>query len=145
MQHQTGRLGLHFSWGTLADLFAYLPRVRYRNTILSPAKWKIKKEELSRFVDIKDEQQLLIEINDWRRLKMMPQYILLTEHDNQLFMDWECASSISAFFSAIKNRDTIELSEFLFTNGKNIVKDIYGNEYINEFIVPFHKEPSLHS
>ena len=139
MQHQSGRTGLFFSWGTLAESFAYLPRVRYRHTILSPAKWKIKQEELKRFVDIKEERLLLPEINDWRLRKMMPQYVLHTERDNQLFVDWESATSIAAFFSTIKNRKTIELSEFFFTDSKNTVRDIDGNEYINEFIVPFYK------
>jgi len=141
MQHQSGRTGLSFSWGALSELFVYLPRVRYRNTILSPAKWKIKPEELKRFFDIKDDQQLLTEINDWRIRKMMPRFILQTEHDNQLFVDLESAASIFAFFSAVKNHKTIELSEFLFTDSKKPVKDIQGNEYINEFIVPFYKEP----
>jgi len=140
MQHQSGRLGLHFSWGTLSESFAYLPRVRYRNTILSSATWKIKQEELNRFMDIKEERQLLKEINDWRIRKMMPQFVLQTERDNQLFVDWGSAASIFAFFSVIKNRKTIELSEFLFTDSPKTVKDTQGNECINEFIVPFYKE-----
>jgi hypothetical protein len=143
MQHQSGRTGLHFSWGTLSESFAYLPRVRYRNTILSPAKWKIKQEELKRFVDIKEEQQLLVEINDWRIRKKMPQFVLQIEQDNQLFVDWESAASIFAFFSTVKNRKTIELSEFLFSDSPTIVQDINGDAYINEFIVPFYKESIL--
>jgi len=143
MQHQTGRTGLHFNWGTLSDSFAYLPRVRYRNTILSPAKWKIKQEELKRFVDIKEEQQLLSEINEWRIRKMMPQYVLQTERDNQLFVDWESAASVAAFFSAVKKSKTVELSEFLFPDSQKPVRDIHGDEYINEFIVPFYKESKI--
>ena len=140
MQHQSGRTGLYFSWGALSESFAYLPRVRYRNTILSPAKWKIKQEELKHFVAIKDDRQLMMEINEWRTEKEMPQYVLQTERDNQLLVDWESAASIAAFFSAIKNLKTIELSEFLFANRPKTVRDRDGNAYINEFIVPFHKE-----
>jgi len=140
MQHQSGRVGLYFSWGTLSDSFDYLPRVRYRNTILSPAKWRIKQEELKRFVEIKEERQLLTEIKDWRIGKMMPQYVLQTEFDNQLFVDWDSAASISAFFSAIKNRKTIDLYEFLFADSPKVIRDTHRNGYINEFIVPFFKD-----
>ena len=100
MQHQSGRTGLHFNWGTFAESLSYLPRVRYRNTILSPAKWKITQEEFKRFLAIKEEQQLLMEINDWRIQKMMPQFVLHTENDNQLFVDWESVASIFAFFQS---------------------------------------------
>jgi len=140
MQHQSGRLSLTFNWGTLSNSFDYLPRVRYRNSIVSPAKWRIKAEELKRFVEIKEERQLLIEINNWRIQKMMPQFVLQTESDNQLFVDWDSAASISAFFSTIKNHKTIELHEFLFANSPKVVRDIHGNGYINEFIVPFCKD-----
>jgi hypothetical protein len=107
---------------------------------LAPAQWKIKTEELKRFVAIPEEHQLVKEINEWRKEKMMPQYVLHMESDNQLLVDWESAVSIAAFFSTLKNRKTIELSEFLFADRKKAVKDICGNEYFNEFIVPFYKE-----
>jgi hypothetical protein len=140
MQHQSGRTGLFFNWGSLSDSFEYLPRVRYRNTILSPARWTIKMEEIKRLIAIKEERQLLTAIKDWRTQKKLPQFVLLADVDNQLFVDWENITSIFAFFSAIKNRKTIELSEFLFADRTKVVKDKAGNEYTNEFIVPFYKD-----
>ncbi|MEV6863632.1 lantibiotic dehydratase [Streptosporangium subroseum] len=37
----TAALCTPFFWGRIADRFAFLPRVRYRRTILSPARWNL--------------------------------------------------------------------------------------------------------
>lgn len=59
MQVQTGRNHLYFSWGQqLEKELSFLPRVRYKNVILSSATWIIKIEDLKSFFVIKDNNNL---------------------------------------------------------------------------------------
>ena len=139
MQLQQGRGGLFFNWGYLNNELSFLPRVRYRNTILSLASWKIKVEEIKHLFAIKEDEQLLAETSQWREKYPLPQKMLFPEGDNELLVDWENARSIRALFSIIKKREMITLKEFLYDPENSVVRDEKGNPYPNECIVAFYK------
>ncbi|GHU91028.1 hypothetical protein FACS1894155_10160 [Bacteroidia bacterium] len=138
MQMQHGRGGLYFNWGYLSNELNFLPRVRYRNTILSLATWKIKTREMKHLFAIEDEEQLIMETGKWKEKYHLPQKMLLPDGDNELLVDWENARSIRALFSVIKKRETISLKEFLYDPGNSVVRDENGNPYPNECIVVFY-------
>ena len=139
MQMQHGRGGLLFNWGYLSNELDFLPRVRYRNTILSAATWKIKIEEMKSLFSIKEDERLLSEVKIWREKHAMPQQMLLSDGDNELFIDWENTLNIRALFSVIKNRQMVSFKEWLYQPEHSAVKDLQGNPYPNECIVAFYK------
>ncbi|MDR0863465.1 MAG: lantibiotic dehydratase family protein [Candidatus Symbiothrix sp.] len=140
MQQQQGRVGLFFNWGYLNNELNFLPRVRYKNTILSLATWKVKTEEIKHLFAIKEKEKLLVETKKWREKYPLPQKMLLQDGDNELLVDWEDIRSIQALFSIIKKREMIILTEFLYDPENSIVKDNNGNPYLNECIVAFYKD-----
>ncbi len=143
MQVQTGRDSLFFSWGLyLESKLSFLPRVRYKNTILSLSTWIIKIDEIRSLFVIKNEKLLIVEIEKWRENRFLPQYTLMTDGDNELFVDWCNLISINSLFSIIKKRKEIRLTEFLFDSDAAIVRDTNNKPYINECIVAFYKNNS---
>ena len=140
MQMQHGRNGLYFNWGYLHNELNFLPRVRYRNTILSLATWKIKTAEMKHLFAIEPDDQLLAETEKWRGNYPLPTKMLLSDGDNELLVDWENARSIKALFSIIKKREMITLTEFLYDPEHSVVRDEQGNPYLNECIAVFYKD-----
>ena len=140
LQTQGCRNVIYFSWPPyLYDCCEYLPRVRYGNSIISPATWYLKKKEWESLCVIESDELLIQKIATWRENKNIPRYSLLSDSDNTLFIDWHNILCIRSFFSIIKNRQTIKLTEFLFNPDTAPVK---GDEevYLNECIVSFYKE-----
>lgn len=140
MQMQSIRGGISFSWKSLENIFSCLPRVRYKNTILSPALWTIRIEELNPYFSIKKEEEMITKISEWRKKIDMPRYVLLSDGDNELFVDWKNPVSVRSLFSIIKKRSLVKFYEFLFDADKAVVKDDKGDAYLNECIVCFHKD-----
>jgi len=139
MQTQYGRKGLYFNWGYLNNELSFLPRVRYRNTILSLATWKMKTEDMKHLFKLEDDSQLLVETKKWREKYLLPYKMLLSDGDNELLVDWQNVRSIRALFSIVKKREIITLSEFLYDPENSVVRDENGNPYPNECIVAFYK------
>lgn len=139
MQVQTGRNHLYFSWGQqLEKELSFLPRVRYKNVILSSATWIIKVEDLKSFFAIKDNNNLMEGIKKWREALFLPRYVVMPDNDNELYVDLENPLSVRSLFSIIKNRQSVKFMEFLFEPENAVIKDCNGS-YTNEFIVAFHK------
>ena len=139
MQTQNRRSTLYFDWGFLYNELTYLPRVRYKHTILSPATWNLKTEEIKHLFTIEDETLLLQKAKMLCERKHIPQYSLLSDGDNDLYINWESALSLRAFFSIVKNRKTFRLTEFFYDEKNAVVKDDKGYGYLNECIVVLYK------
>jgi hypothetical protein len=137
LQTQNLRGFLSFQWNSL-EILDYLPQVRYKNIILSPAKWKIKTKSMDTILKQKGDAGLKQAVNEWRKKLRLPRYVTLTEHDNTLFIDMENIFSIKAFISTLSNKKQIILEEFLFDESSP-VKNQQGDWFTNEFIVAFYK------
>lgn len=138
LQTQGLRGGLGFNWGALANEYEFLPRVTYRNLILSPATWNIKNEEIKGFLKIKDDEELVREVREWRETKKIPAYVLQADSDNKLFINLENGLCIRTLLSIIKKRGGFQLVEFLYKPENAVVKSKEG-VFTNEFIFSFHK------
>lgn len=138
MQHQGKRTSFGFDWGGLADKLAYRPRVRYGNSILSLAAWRVKQDEIATFTLLPDSD-LIINVTEWRTKRNIPEFVLLSEGDNELYVDFKSPISIRAFLSAVKKRIAFQLLEFIFTPDNLIVEGTDG-KYLNECIVGFYRD-----
>jgi hypothetical protein len=138
LQHQYGRSGLGFFQGSHTQHFGFMPRVSYRSCILSPAQWTVQKKEIDMFVKIKNNDELVSEINCWKEKRGIPDEILLADGDNALYVNLRDALSIRSWLSVIKKRASFQLEEWLFNPETAVVKGS-GGTFNNEFVFAFHK------
>jgi hypothetical protein len=138
LQHQNGRTGLGFFWNETAQQLDYLPRVVYKNCILSQARWTVREKEIKAFIGIKEESELLTKINEWRMERNIPDIVLLADGDNELYVDFNHPLSIHALLSVVKKRPSFYLEEFLFNPETAVVKGPEGI-FTNEFIFAFYR------
>ena len=138
MQVQSGKNGLQFNWEkSLEDRLSFLPRIKYRNTILSSAIWNVKVSELRCFFEKYNGNQLLDVVSVWRKEYFIPRYVLMPDGDNEFFVDWENTLSIHALYSIIKSRKYVRFVEFLFDHKDSVAKnttDFYTNQCLVFFI-----------
>jgi lantibiotic biosynthesis protein len=143
LQIQGLRAGLYFSWGSLELQHKFLPRVLYKDVVLSVARWALQK---------KDYEYLLSTAQDERMGKIklftvqwnLPQYTVLADGDNELLIDWQNPEHIEVLLEAIKNRSGIQLKEFLFDT-KGRVVDESGAIYNAQFIASFTKTTATYT
>jgi hypothetical protein len=127
-----------FNWGSYLSSREFLPRVKHKNVIISPAKWNIGGERLKSLPTPKDadyyEKFLTIknELN-------LPACAYLVRADNKLLIDFSDELSVKLLLSEIKER-SFTLEEFLFPTEKNLVTR-HGEQYVNELIMCFHRLP----
>lgn len=139
MQHQVGRIGFGVQYRQIIEELGFLPRIVYKNCILVRASWLIHGKEISHFVNIEEDSNLLQETKKWQIKRGIPDRVLFVEGDNELYIDMNNPLSIKSWLSVIKNRRNFILVEFLFNQKSAVVHDCYG-EFTNEFIFAFYNE-----
>jgi len=137
LQHQNGRGGLWFNWNE-SQQFDYSPRVVYKNCILSQARWTVREKEIQPFAGMKNENELLEKVKEWREGRIIPEKILLADGDNELYIDLNNPLSIRSWLSVVKNRQIFRLEEFLFDPTTAVVHGPEG-VFTNEFIFAFYR------
>ena len=139
LQAQVERKSIYFDWGVLAQLNEYLPRVVYKNLILSKAKWFFKKEVFNDFYTLLgDDKRLSERLSFWKKKHQLPQFIQLVEGDNTLLINLENITTFHMLLQSIKNKTNIILEEFLFTEN-TVVKNETGN-FTNQIVIAFYKD-----
>lgn len=128
-----------FQWNDTAQQLEYLPRVAYKNCILSLACWLVHKKEVIIFTGIQNDNELLFKVKNWQNGRSIPDKALLADGDNKLYIDMNNPLSIRAWFSVVKKRLVFRLEEFLFDPEAAVVRGPEG-AFTNEFIFVFHKK-----
>lgn len=128
---QNIRPGLYFNWGDLKHIYQFFPRVEYKNIILSKASWKITDEEIREFLLlINDKDQLFSELEKWRKLKQIPQWVQWVKSDNKLTVNLENYDLVKMFIDSVKSEGSIIIEEFLYNEN---------DDFKREFIFPMYK------
>jgi class I lanthipeptide synthase len=144
MQTQELRGGLYFNFGLLENNRDFLPRVEYRNLIISEAKWQVKTEDIQELlVNVENIVALRGELAKWRKEIKLPQYALLSDGDNELLINFENMTSVQMLLDAVKNRSAFVLSEFLFASD-GIVKSAKGY-FTHQILLSFFNKKKLES
>ncbi|WP_300568350.1 lantibiotic dehydratase family protein [Flavobacterium sp.] len=128
----------NFSWGILETQHDFLPRVLYKDVVLSKAKWIVHRIEIESFFKMNDDQ-LLCDFSIWRNKRQIVQYANWVNFDNTLLLDFEKLICIKMFLKSISNYSKITLEEFLFTE-ESVVKNEVGENFTNQFILSFYKQ-----
>ncbi|MDQ0065157.1 lantibiotic dehydratase family protein [Chryseobacterium lathyri] len=129
---QNIRSSLYFNWGDLKHIYNFLPRVEYKNIILSKASWKITDKEIKNFLLlINNKDQLFSELESWRKLKQIPQWIQWVKSDNKLTVNLKNYDLVKMFVDSVKNEEFIFIEEFLYNEN---------DDFKREFVFPMYKE-----
>lgn len=138
MQIQNKKGGLWLDWSGVFDYVDYLPRLEYGDFILSLQKWRIDKEEIKDFEKLSDNEL----IERFRALKerhKITNETTIDEGDNALYIDFNNVLSLRTLLTVVKKHQKLVLSEFPLANYKSVIVDSEGNQFNNEFIIPFYK------
>lgn len=133
IQAQDLRYTFEFDWGNAKVGRTFLPRVRYKNTILSPAQWIITKSEIEKMITSNSVEELI-------KNRKIPQRVLLKDFDNELLIDLKHELSVTMFLATIKKKPQITLVEHLFDEEKAIINNKQGKSYNNEILFSFVKK-----
>ncbi len=125
-----------FPWNGLENA-EYLPRVRYKKTLLFPATWKVDLISLGLSEQAKEE---LIEkkFYSWVQQLNLPNYLLLTEMDNSILLDMNHSSHVKEIISKIKKGQEVILIEKIGQGKGEWIRSGQGL-HASEFVVPFIK------
>ncbi len=138
LQKQNQRSYIGFNWGLIATNYQFLPRVQYKNIILSPAKWQLKKEDIKGLKDLADAP-LVKAVENLRTKHNIPEAVALVEGDNELYIDLTSPLFIKMLLDAVKKYQSFQLVEFLQSPENALVKDEQGNKYMNQIVFAFHR------
>jgi lantibiotic biosynthesis protein len=131
LQQQRGALG--FNWGSITHIVKTLPRVRYKNTILSPATWRLTHRDFEQLLDVKGEARRYKLIHEFTTKWKLPGEIVLVDGDNELMINFENDVLVSLFLDTIKKKSSIEMREFFHPKG-NAVTDEKGRQFTNQMV-----------
>ena len=142
-QNTNRRNGIGFSWGNLELLFDFLPRVEYKDVILSYKLWNIKKHEITELMNnLNNPKELKKAITSFKESKKIPSLVMLKDGDNELLINLNNLLSVKMLLNTIKKREVFQLKEFLHDHTTSIVKED-SNFFSNQIIVSFFNEHKL--
>jgi len=131
LQYQQNSLSLSWDWGVLSDQ-VFLPRISYKHIVLSRARWFFQPSILEKWKNLLSAEEQKTFIEEYK----LPQQVLIAEGDNELLIDFSSPVGMEVLINKLKKTNVV-LYEFIFSNGKSVVKDKQGMDYLNELIIPF--------
>lgn len=135
--------GMAFNLGTLSNTYDFIPRIEYEDIILKEATWNIEKTHIENLLKNKNnDSELLKEIEKFRKLKKIPQLIVLSENDNELLINFDNLTSVKMLLNMVSKKNNFTLKEFLHSQKSNI-QDTNKEYYSNEVILSFYNNKRL--
>jgi thiopeptide-type bacteriocin biosynthesis protein len=124
--------GVGWHWDMLHDQ-PFLPRVVYKNIIVSKATWRIRREQLATAAPAASspDAQLLAYLAEQR----LPRYFCLAEHDNELLIDSEQPAARQLVWQQLEKKGQVRLTEFLASAEQAVVQQA-GQAFANELLLP---------
>lgn len=138
LQHDEKCNRLWLNCGDVFESLDYVPRIEYKNFILSLQKWNFDGNELIGLNKLPDVE-LAEKIKSFRLKHKMCREVIFSEGDNELYVDLENVLSVRTWLSRSKSYSRVTLSEFIFSSFRSLVTD-GENYYTNEFIIPLYKD-----
>lgn len=133
LHSQNIRTGLYFNWGSLSQIYKFLPRVEYGNIILSKAQWNITEKDITSLESIINEKsKFLSQIKIWRSKRQIPQWIQWVKSDNTLPMNLENYDMVKLFIQTIKIEKSIMIEEFLYNENDDFKREFVFSMFKNQ-------------
>ena len=134
LQNQGTCAYLAWSWRNLSAA-AFLPRVSCGRVVLTPARWRLDSRDVARLTRQEGAAAFRL-LQDVRRERGIPRWVVLLEHDNELLVDLENVLSVESFLHSLRGRQEQELFELLAPFGTDFVRGPEGG-FAHEIIIPF--------
>ncbi|WP_326984097.1 lantibiotic dehydratase family protein [Chryseobacterium sp. MYb264] len=114
----------------------FLPRIRYKNVILSLAKWNINVQKFK-----KENPNLKIEnvLSTFKTYYNLPDEIVQAYGDNELYIHLLQDDYSQILWDLIDKNNSFVIKEFVFDGNCNAVKDVNKNIYRNQFNLSLYK------
>lgn len=138
LQFQGEKSGMGWSWKFLNNE-PFLPRVTYKNNILSLAIWNVRTKQLATLIKTKGKERY----DGFAKIRKqlgIPKFVVYTAGDRELLLNLELPACIDILFSYCNGVEILELNEFLFQPENSLVRDENGKFYANEVMIPLVKE-----
>lgn len=129
IQHQ-GIQSLFIDLGSWSKHITYTPRIRYKNIIIRLARWVLFKSHLETI----QKESLALFCKNWQ----IPQYISITEGDNELVIDVYSKIGQDLLIDNLKNNEKTILTEWLHFPDKPTMTKL-GEPFVNQTILSFYK------
>jgi len=130
---------LSFSWSPVESESVYLPRVVFKNIILHAARWNLHEKEIDIISKADSKDEILNVITELRDKYNIPDEVVLSSGDNELWINLKSQACLSLFQNEIKGHKKIILHEFLFNEGNSLIKGVEGS-FANECLFFFHSQ-----
>jgi len=125
-----------FNWGALENQ-VFLPRVRYKNTIIYSARWLFnlrflnteKHASLNSFID---------EFNNWRITNRIPRYLNIGRNSNRLIYDLDNLNDLDALYTVAKKLEENEVITLVEAN-RNFKTD-RSSLFSQEIVLPLYSK-----
>jgi thiopeptide-type bacteriocin biosynthesis protein len=138
LQSQGKRTNLFIDLGQFQSKLNFIPRIQYKNIILSRARWLLNPDDLSKLVKNENSNyESILKLKDDLNL---PEKFLIIEGDKELLIDTNNNLSLDLFLSLIKKSKLVLIEEFIFDERTAIIKDDSNSAYTNQFIAIFEKD-----
>ena len=125
-------MGFGFSWGALQNDFSYLPRLTYKDTVLSRATWNVSKKDIEAILSNNEKDAVRV-AREFQKERGIPNLIYITQGDNEVLINFENELSCKVFYFMMKGEQFLQLKEFFFN------EDTITNTYCNEVVVSAHR------
>jgi len=133
LQAEGYRQGFSFSWAGLSTLSS-LPRVVYQKHILAPARWSLTSNEIKQ-LNIKDRALAFDAVQQLRRIRNMPRFVLFSESDQVLAVDLDNPLSVDAWLQDICKLSGASVTEMLPADGQLALSGPEGR-FQHELLIP---------
>ncbi len=138
ISYQNMSHGFIWDWGTTYYDEPFLPRVEYKNFVLSRARWFIKKTK----VNYKDVAAASAFIKKMVVERDMPRYMILPAGDNELLLDMENPVCQYILGKEISKKDLF-LYEYLKSPDRCFIEQD-GKHFTNEILIPMTTEKPMY-
>ncbi|ADB36957.1 lantibiotic dehydratase [Spirosoma linguale] len=127
LQHQDSSLNIYWDWGPLREQ-PFLPRISYRNVILSRARWLLRSVSLP----LGSTDALKSHL---RTTYQLPRWIAVADGDNELVLDLDTDLGWQLLAEEVRRQPTVHLVEWVATPEQCWLRDDKG-AYVNEIVIP---------
>lgn len=143
LQNQGISGGYQFSWGGVAQVHKFLPRVQYKKVILHPATWHLERADWEELLKTDKENQELA-LYSWLMQWRLPEKIVLADGDNELLIHFSNPLLRNLFLDVLSKTQVLVLKEFLYGNQTGVGTSD-GAAHANQFIAILQKQESTYS
>ncbi len=126
-QFQNNRLDISWNWGIMKEQ-PRLPRISYKNIILSRAQWRI--QRLTKYPSHPHDF-----VKNMQAELKIPTMVVISSGDNELLINLDNPFCAEILLDHICKRETI-LIEYILNDYSSVVNDKDGNVFANEIIIP---------